>query len=189
MGINTSHPIFYFKIQKGFIRMAKQQFDLEVFQAMQGNEPIAVYRKTVLAKVYVQILNAFNQEPEILLLSGPAGAPDSTVNIYSVPEDVFFRRHNRRLFEQGILIPVPVEKKVEVPVEEELPLEQASDETLRQLVNSRYKALEAALTKTESEALVNRILDMARQEEKSEKLIHAIETRLAEIQNARFTQE
>jgi hypothetical protein len=169
--------------------MAKQDFDIEVFQAMQGQEPVASYRKTTLGKVYVTVLNVFNQEPEAVLLYGEAGNPESIVNVYSIPEDVFFRRQNRRLFEQGVIISNPIAKKEDVPVEQEPPIEQASDETLRQLVNSRYKALEAALNKTDSEALVNRILILAREEEKSEKIIKSIETRLSEIQNIRVTKQ
>lgn len=167
----------------------KQEIDTEVFAAMQGNRPVSCYKKTILAKVFVTVLNVFDNSPEGRLLTGQPGSADSMVYCYSIPEDVFFKRYNRRHLERGVIISVPVQVEQPAPEPAELPLEQASDETLRQLVNSRYKGLEAALNKTESEALVFRILAIAREEEKSEKIIRAIETRLAEIQNTGLTRE
>lgn len=170
--------------------MAKRELDLAVFTAMNGNDPVAAYRKTTLGKVFVTVLNMFSQEPEALLLYGEPNVsnPDSIVYMYSIPEDVFFRRQNRRHFQDGTIIPVAIAKKEEVqPVAEDLPLEQSSDEQLRQLVNSKFKALEAALNKTESEALLNRLVAIARDEEKSERIVKAIETRLSEVQLSQYS--
>ncbi len=166
----------------------KQEFNMDIFNAIQEGEPYASYRKTTLGKVYVTILNVFSGDPEFVQLHGQPGTPDSIVNVWSIPEDIFFKRHNRRLFESGDIIKIEVQKKnPEVPASA-LP-EQASDEELKTLVNSRYKALEAVLNKTNSEALVFRILGIAKQEDKSARIINAIELRLAEIQNVRYNKD
>ncbi len=49
-----------------------------------------------------------------------------------------------------------------------------------------FKALENAINSTKSQALVYRILTLAKELEKSEKVIRHIESRLSEIQEGEF---
>lgn len=170
--------------------MANKDFDIDVFTAMQEGDPVASYRKTVLGKVYVTVLNVFSKEPEMVQLYGQPGEPKSIISVWSIPEDIFFQRSNRRLLEKGSVIRVDLPKRADLPAPATpVSLEQSSDEVLRQLVNSRFKALEAALNKTGSEALVYRLLTLAQEEEKSEKIINAIKLRLTEIQNSQITEK
>lgn len=157
----------------------QKQFDPNTFSAMQEGKSVGTYRKTIVAQVHVQILNPFNQEPQGLILSGNPNSEDAIVQTWSVPEDVFFRRMNKRHFESGTIIPVaPVEKTVvEQPI-----IEQSTDEQLKEMLGKPFYTLSNILVKTESEAFVSRILTMAREMEKSEKTIKAIEQRLSELE-------
>lgn len=162
-----------------------KQYDPAVFAAMQVGDPVATYQKTVISNVVVRVLNPFNGEPEELILVGKPGSPDSQVNTWSVPEDVFFKRMNRVHFESGKVIRIDAKRSEEPTVI----VEQSSDEEVLKLVNSKFSALQSILQKTESEAFVNRLLLAARQEDKSERIIKAIETRLSEIQLSGLSKE
>jgi hypothetical protein len=163
-----------------------KQFDPGVFSAMQTGNPIGTYQKTVISKVNVQILNPFTGEPNGSLLTGKPGEDESIYRSWSDAEDVFFTRQNRRLFKEGLII--RIESKKDEP-EADVPLEQSSDEEVLKIINSRFNAVQNILQKTDSEAFVNRLLEAARREEKSERFVKAIETRLAELQFTQLKQE
>lgn len=166
--------------------MANKQFDMAVFAAMHEGKPLGAYRKTVLCRVFVDVLDVFSGEPKAVELYGDPKGEDAMVYVFSLPEDIYFKRQNRKLFEQGYIIPVAVPAEEPLPVE--VPLEQSSDDEVKKIVNSNYKAMTAILNKTESEAFVNRLLVMAEEEEKSERFINAIRNRLVEIQSKQFKQ-
>lgn len=163
-----------------------EQYDPQVFSAMQAEEPLATYRKTILGKVFVEVLDPFSHAVQGLLLHGQKGADSAQVDVWSVQEDLFFRRRNKKQFETGMLVKVAQPKPTDAP----LPvapkkLEQYSDEELRELVDYQSKhfmALQKTLANVTSEAVVYRILELAKELEKSDKTITAIETRLAELQ-------
>ncbi len=163
-----------------------KQYDPAVFAAMQTGDPVATYQKTVVAKVVVRILNSFSGEPAELILEGMPGTDSSQVSTWSVPEDVFFKRMNRIHFDRGVIIRID-NKRAEVVGD--LPIEQSSDEEVTKIVNNRFATLQNILQKTESEAFVHRLLEAARLEDKSEKVVKAIETRLSEIQTQDYTRE
>ena len=156
-----------------------KQYDPTVFAAMQEGKPFATYKKTVISKVAVTVLDPFSGAPTAIILEGRPGDDKAIISVWSSVEDLFFKRQNRRHFDSGLLIKHEVKEEEKVAV----PLEQASDEDLRFIVNQKFLALQNALNKTQSEALVSRFLTIAREEEKSEKIIRVIETRLAELQS------
>jgi len=151
----------------------------DIYSAMQVGKPYKSYRKTILGKVYVTILDPFTQETPIgIHLEGePTTDERAIVDIWSEKEDVFFKRMNKRHFETGNLIPYIREEK-----EAKRTVENSTDEELKALINKPFLSLQAVLNKTNSEALVFRILTLAKELEKSDKIIKAIESRLSEIQ-------
>jgi hypothetical protein len=165
--------------------MTEQLNDLTIFSAMQEGTPYGTYQKTILAKVHVTVLNPFSKEPEGLILSGEPGSDSSLVRTWDIKEDVFFKRINKRHFEQGTIIPFKA-KHVEKPVDM---LEQSTDEDLDTMLDQPFYSLQSALNKTESEALVSRILAIARKKDKSEKIIANIQKRLAEIQSIKVKEQ
>lgn len=154
--------------------------DLQVFSAMQTGKPYKSYKKTILGKVQVIVLNPFSQESSAVLLEGEDGSPDSILDVWSEKEDAFFKRMNRRALETGRIIAFT--RKEEEPLEVNTP-EQMSDEEIKNLIKKPFLSLRAILEGTSSEAFVYRILRAAREAEKSEKFISAIEARLGEIQS------
>lgn len=152
----------------------------EVYSAMQVGKPYAKYKKTILGKVYLEVLNPFSGNPEGVILHGnPMKNQEGCfVEVWSVSEDVYLKRRNKKHFEDGTL-QVWKSKKTK----KEKLLSEWTDAEVTELINSPFLKLQSVLNKTTSESFVLRILTRAQEMEKSEKLLKAIEARLNEIQN------
>lgn len=155
-------------------------YNPNLWNAMQENKPFKVYRKTILGKVYVTVRDPFTNQPVGILLTGdPQNSDNAYVYVYDVREDEFFKRMNAQHFREGNIIAVNLKEDTKEEVET---LEQASDEKVKELVSGKVPVLRAALQKTNSEALVMRMLNFAKELDRSEKTIQIIEARLSEIQ-------
>jgi hypothetical protein len=147
-----------------------------------GEQPVKSYIKTILGKVAVIFWDTYEQKPASLILEGDPRRQDedTIIDVFSDREDSYFRKINREHFRLGNLR--PFERKVEVKAEKTL--EEYSDEELTAIVNKPFLALQNALNKSQTEAVVYRMLNIATDLEKSEKVIRAIESRLSEVQAA-----
>jgi len=158
--------------------------DRELFEAMQEGKPIARFRKTILGKVHVVTLNPFTEEPEGIILSGDPQKvdewPDMVVELWSSKERVFFERMNKKHLDAGRLVEIK-----EVPKVPPSP-NKISDEQIDKLLNSKFLALKNRLDKFTDEAPIFRLLNRARELDKSEKIIKHIEEKLTELQLARY---
>lgn len=153
----------------------------------EGKAPYASYIKTILGKVNVVIWDNFEDKPLSVILKGDPHKREQgcIVNTWSPKEDVFFKRMNQKHFQLGNII--PLENKQPVAVEEpKKTLEQATDQELTDLVNSKFFSLQSKLNETDSVAVLFRIKNIANDLDKSEKTIRAIEARISEIQNQEF---
>lgn len=157
--------------------------ELKDVQALQTGKPYKTYRKTILGKVLVVGFNTFTQRPEDKILSGNPLNEDAMFDVYSEMEDVFFRRNNMRHLREGVIIEHIKAEEVQ------LGIEQMTDEEIRTLVNSKYLVLQNKLRESSSETFLNRVLDIARQEEKNEKILSHIETRISEVQLVKTSKE
>lgn len=160
----------------------------DLYSLMQSDEPLARYKKTILGKVHVTILDEFSQEPtEVILEGNPEKRSDletAMVEVWTDRGDAFFKRINKKHFDAGRLI------KVEGKLPKATPSPNVvTDKELDEILNMKFLALKAQLDKFTSEAPVFRLLNRARELEKSEKLIKHIEERLSEIQLASYTNE
>ena len=158
--------------------------DSFVFSAMQTGIPFKSYRKTILGKVYVTVLNPFSNQPEGLLLEGDAADQKSVIDVWTEKDDIFFRRMNKVHFDEGAII----EFKKDTNAVPERTIEAFTDEELKGVINQKYLALLATLNKTDKEAVLYRMLTIAQSMEKSEKIIKIIESRLAEVQEMNLPQ-
>jgi hypothetical protein len=153
----------------------------EIYSAMIGGRPYRTYAKTILGRVYVTTLGMLTgtPTPEGVILSGDPRKkePETMIDVWSEQEDYFFKKMNRRHFDQGILIEY---QRVETP--RERTIEEFSDEELKVLINKPFLALQHTLNKTTSVATLFRIQSIASELEKSEKVMRAIESRLSEVQ-------
>lgn len=153
----------------------------ELFSAMSGGDPFKTYVKTILGKVYVTAWDVFNNQPIGMILEGDPRKKDATslIDLWSEKEDVFFRRMNKRHFTDGVLVEY---KRAVVTVPHERTMEEFSDDELKVIISKPFLALQQALNKTESVAVLFRIQNLASEMEKSEKFMRAIESRLSEVQ-------
>lgn len=161
--------------------------DANVYSAMQKDAPYATYKKVILGKASVKVINPFSENPEEFILEGNPGKDDEGcfVDVWSIEGDMFFQKLNARLLKQGVLVPYDrVKKPLVVDVNEYNVL---SDEELFELLKAPFFSLEAALNKMTSEAPVQRMLIIAEQEELSEKKTRHITARLQELQEISLT--
>jgi|WetSurSiteA1Bulk_404760.scaffolds.fasta_scaffold11461_3 hypothetical protein len=151
--------------------------EYNVYAAMQAGTPYATYKKTTLGKVFVSVLDPFSGNPVGIILEGEKGDEKEMIDVWNETEDVFFKKMNRLQFDQGYIIPCIRESK-ETPK----PLEQYSDTELKELLSMKYFAFQKLLSEITTTAVAQRLLDLAREMEKSEKITLAIETKLSELQ-------
>ena len=154
----------------------------DIYSAMVGGKAYKTYKKTILGKLYVTALNMLTgtPTPEGVILEGDPRKNESGTlfKVFSEQEDYFFRKMNKRHFDEGRLI--EYNDVGEKP--RERTIEEFSDEELKTLINKPFLALQNTLNKTTSVATLFRIESLARDLDKSEKVMKAIQSRLAEVQ-------
>lgn len=155
----------------------------EVFSAMQTGKPFKSYIKTILGKVCVTVWNTFKEEPENIILEGDPKKTESgtSVDVWSDKEDLFFRNMNRNHFQTGTIIEFTHLTEPAAPR-----IEDATDEELKVILNKKFLGLQADLNKIESIPVMYRLLNLARDLDKSEKITKVLEGRLSELQIQEF---
>lgn len=148
------------------------------------SKPYASYIKTILGRVGVNVWDRFTQQPSYAVLTGDPRRKDehAIVDVWNQKEDAFFRRSNQRHFERGIIIPFTRPENVEV----ETPIEQFTDDQLKEIVNSKFLALQNRINKITSVAVLFRMITIAEELDKSSKITDAIQARISEIQMAEY---
>lgn len=158
--------------------------DNALFSAMSGGKPYKTYKKVILGRVFVTVLNMSTgvPTPEGIIMSGDPGKNEqgTLYDVFSEQEDYFFRKMNQSHFQEGIII----EYKRNPEQVRERTIEEFTDEELKSLIAKPFLALQNTLNKTSSVATLYRILGLAREMDKSEKVIRAIESRLSEVQQS-----
>jgi len=164
-----------YKDQKG-----EPMSDYNIYSAMQTGKPIKTYKKVVLGRVYASVLDPFTEEPTGMMLYGDPKRNDEScfIDIWSERDLLFFKKMNKSHLMNGFIIEVARDAP---PVEDEQPIETYSDEQLMEVINKKFLALQAVLNKISSDAVLFRMVDLAREMEKSDKIIRAIEARLSEV--------
>lgn len=155
------------------------QDNINTFSAMQTGKPYSTYQKTILGKVYVEAIDPFTEKPTGVLLYGDPrkNEESSIIDIWSERDDVFFKRANKVHFKNGIIISHT--RKENEPVV--APIEQYTDEQLKEIINSKFLSLQSKLNKTESEVVIYRMLTLAKEMDKSNAIVNAIRARLTEV--------
>lgn len=155
------------------------------YSAMQTNRPYKQYKKVVLGKVFVTVLNPFSGQPEGVVVQGDPSLPDEqdniTINVWNAKEDVFFRRMNKKHFTAGNLqeISLPASPVEEVKVRS---VNDITDEEIYELLNKPFLALKNRLNKLTAPAPVFRLLKKAEELEKSEKILNTLRARASELE-------
>lgn len=160
--------------------MTEEGLDANMYSMMQTGKSYKRYIKTILGKLYVNVLNPFTDKPDGLIIRGnpQANKEDCIVEVWNDKQDVFFKRMNKRHFEQGFLIEYNPKKEIK---KKKSP-NQVTDEELIEILNSRFFKFQSEISKFTSPAPLQRLLFLAGEEEKSEKIVKAIEAKIAELQ-------
>lgn len=157
----------------------------DVYATMQTNTPYKVYIKEILGKVLVKFWDNFTNTPAEVILYGDPNRKEETcmIKVWNEREDAYFKSSNRYHLKKGIVreykLPEPVQQQ-------ERPIEQATDEELQAIINSKFFSLQKVLNTLESVAVLFRMKNLADEMEKSEKIIKAIEARISEVQQAEY---
>lgn len=149
--------------------------DLSVYSAMQVGEPLKRYKKAILGKVHISVLNPFSDLPEYVLLTGKEDEENSYIEIWSEKADMFLRKMNAKHFKAGRL--VEMESKV---VETASP-NQLLDSEIDELLSSPFMSLQNKLKTFTDTVPLYRFLTRARELEKSEKIIKRIEESITKL--------
>jgi len=155
--------------------MSESTMDTKVYSAMQEGNPVATYRKTILGRVFVNILDPFTGTPTGIILKGDPTSEDARVDVWTVKENLFLQRMNRKHFETGVL------KKMEISVEKLEKIANYSDAELKEILGLVYISLQKKLVEMEDPAILNRMVELAKEMEKSAKIVSAVEGRLQEV--------
>lgn len=163
-----------------------ESMTMDVVAAMSAEKPYKTYKKTILAKVAVKIFNPLSGKPEELIVVGNPNTNEKScfIDVWSEMENLYLKRMNERHMREGILIPFD---RAKTPVEENInKYNVLTDDELFELLNSPFFKLQSALNEMTSQAPVQRLITIAEQEEKSEKILNHIRGRLAELQELEY---
>ena len=154
----------------------------KLYEAMQDGEPLAVFRKTTLGKVAVNVLDPFSESPQIILLEGNPKDPKNESayeKIFTPKQLAFFTHMNRRLLELGIVIR---DDKFLQKAEEKRGYEQYTDDELySEVLDKPFALFTKLLARIDNPIVVQRLLDLAKSTNKSVKYIEMLENKLAEL--------
>lgn len=155
--------------------------EYDVFSAMQTGEPLARFKKQIVGKVHVVALNPFTEEPERIILKGDKDK--SYIEIWTDKALAFFERINKEHIDAGRLLRVKgIEKSPPSP-------NIITDEEIDELLDGRktpYFSLKKRVTAFTEPAPIIRLLNRARDLEKSEKMIRFLEESAADLELARY---
>jgi len=151
-----------------------------LYSAMQEGTPLKSYIKTILGKVYIEVLDPFSDQPMGKILEGdPKKFEKGTIyDVWTTRQEVFLRNRNESQFSNGILV-----EYVRSNAPREKTIEESTDSELSEIINSKYLGLQAKLNKIVSIPVLFRMVSLAHELDKSDKIIGAIEARLSELQS------
>jgi hypothetical protein len=161
------------------------------YGVIEGKPPFATYIKSVLGKVQVRYLSPYNREKEYIILEGDPKSRNNEsciIDVWSLSEDRFFRRENQKHFEKGYLLPYT---RKEVVLTEEDTVNSMSDDELKVLLqkDTKFFTLQNKVNKMTSVAPVSRLIEFAKEMEKSQKVIDFLQGKMSEIQMNEFNIE
>jgi len=164
--------------------MPEKTVSPDAFAKMQIGEPTAIFKKNILGKVEVSVVNPFNGIPEPVILYGnPAKNSEGCfVEVWSQMEEAYFERQNKSLFKKGYLVKLAEKEKPQPKGEVEKSYEKYTKEVIEELVTAPYMKFKKELNEIDSEPILYRVLSIAEELERPEKTMVHIRQRLAEVQ-------
>lgn len=155
----------------------------DIYSAMQTGKPYKTYKKVILGKVYLRVLNPFDDKPMgVHLVGNPKRNSEGCFfHTWNEKQDVFLKRMNKAHFKDGTLVETELKPKQED--QNEKLYSDYTEADIEEIVKSKFFALVKVLEDAESEAFVYRILSKAEELDRPEATINAIQERLSDIQS------
>lgn len=157
-----------------------QAVDTRIYSLMQTDEPFKSYKKTILARLQVFLINPFTRNIESMIVEGnPHGdtAEDCIIDVWDEMEDAYFTKANRVHFQDGSLIPYKRKAK-----KKEKSVNEVTDEELEKILHMKYFGFKKRIHDFTAVAPVFRALEMAKEADISDKYVTEIENKLSELQ-------
>ena len=118
--------------------MPENNVSVDAFSKMQTGDPVAIYKKAILGKVEVSVVNPFNGVPENLILVGnpTKNNVNCFVEVWSQMEEVYFDRQNKPLFKAGYIVKLKDKVKPKEKGKIEKSYEEYTREKIEELENN-----------------------------------------------------
>jgi len=155
----------------------------EISKRMIDGNPVKSYKKVVLGQLLLKTWDTMIGKETEIIFAGEPNSDSAIFDVWSDWEKLYFERSNKRHFEKGMII--PWERKVEV--EAVRGFEQYTDSELGEIINSKFLALQSTLNKIQSVAVLFRMMSIASDLEKSDKITGVIQKRISELQTEEFS--
>lgn len=152
------------------------------YSLMQTTPPYKSYVKRCLGKLYVQVLDPFPPgEPTGVILHGNPRkpTPECIVDVWSERENMYFLRANKKHFDSGDLGEYTYKPEKESETDR---INRMTDSELQELLSTPFFGLKATVDKFTAVTPLFVLLQLAKESEKSEKIIRLIEAKIAELQ-------
>jgi len=166
------------------------EFNKELYAAVQLEKPYKSYIKTILGQIYITILNPFNEE-EItgLILKGNQRREKDKeaciIDVWSEVQDRFFKKMNKRHFENRRLIPY---QRTETEQIVERTFADYSDIELLAIFKQPFAQFQKTINQIELPAVLAAMIELAENEGKiSKRIFTVLESKLSELQKATYT--
>jgi hypothetical protein len=156
----------------------------DVYSKMQVGEPVAIFKKTILAKVQVSVINPFNEAPEYIMLYGDPkkNHPDCFVEVWSQMEEVYFERINDSLFKKGYITKLETNVKPKRKDTQEQDYSKLTEADIRELVTAPFMKFKKELNAIDVVGVLYRIQAIAEEMERPAKTMENIQQRITELQ-------
>lgn len=155
----------------------------DVYGMMQEGKPYKSFIKTMLGKLYLTAWDSWKEAEIGVILEGDPRKKDDgcIIDVWNEKEEMFLRKRNKKHFETGVIIEY---QRTEESKSEEEKINSMSDDEMIELLGKQFFSLQSAVNKFTSIAPVFRMLHLAKELDKSEKIVKFIEGKLSELQLA-----
>lgn len=149
---------------------------VKLYQARHVGTPYKTYKKVILGKVGVVVLDPFNGQPTTVILQGNPDLDDEEcyISTWDEAENNFFLRMNKSLLTEGLLVEWDENKDF---TEADL----WGDVRLSDILAKPFIGFNHAVAGIDSPAVLVRLLNLARAKGKSESFIKVILSRLKDL--------
>lgn len=158
----------------------------DMYSAMQTGDPVASYIKKCVGKIQISVIDPFTNQVVYKLLFGDpydskTDKENMIVDVWTEKENAYFKKANGPQLKKGNLMPYDrsQDKTAELALKN---WNIVSDMELEKVLGEKYFAMKSILEKMSTVTVLNRLLNMAHDLEKSEKIISTIQLRLSELQ-------